>query len=331
MNISYRMATSNDTNALAEFWSENSGWDVIDSAEWKKRFLTSPFGEAVVSIATDDQTGNIIGQFLFIPSGISVNGKEMMTYRPFAPVLKQSLQTKFGIASLLTWQHPILKLYQKVADEMSRQGISFLYAMPDPRWARILLTRPSFMTHKFPLWSHPLPLDRNFILPDQCTVEKINPSDPAIDQLWQLSSAVYSSAIVRNSQTMAWKTLHGNYLTFAIRRSREITGMFTAIYKTKDYQWLICDLVTKDKEESLSISLAAACNMIQSENIRLSINQNHANKIALLCTPPMEKIVKNMGFVKEDYNFTLAIHLLNKNGINKKHVSPENWYVSAND
>lgn len=331
MHISYRMATSNDVDALAEFWSENSGWDVIDSAEWKRRFASSPDGNAVVSVASDEETKKIIGQFIFMPNRIAVNGKEIIGYRPFAPVLQQSLQTKFGIASLLTGQHPILKLYFKVADELSKQGVSIIYMIPDPRWARILQTFPMLMTHKFPLWSYPLPLRKNFILPVGITTDKIKPSDPAIDQLWHQCSRVYYAAIVRDSMSMSWKTSHCDYRIFAIRRNDEMTGMFTTLYKVNDNQWLICDLVTRDKEESLSITLAAACNIIQEENNKLPSIPNHPNKIALLSTPAIEQIVKKMGFRQEDYHFTLAIHLLNEDGFDRRNISPEKWYVSAKD
>ena len=331
MNISYRLADSDDVDALTEFWSENSGWDVIDSAEWKRRFASSPYGNSVVSVATDEETKKIIGQFIFIPVRIAVNGKEIKGYRPFAPILHQSLQTKFGIASLLTGQHPILKLYKKVADEMTKQGVSLIYMVPDPRWARILQAFPFMNTHKFPLWSYPLPLQEKIILPAGITVDKIKPSDPAIDQLWDQSSSVYSAAIVRNCKTMSWKILHGDYRIYAIRRDGEITGLFTTIYQMKDDQWLICDLVTRDKEESLSITLAAACNIIQEENNKLPSTPNHPNKIALLSTPAIEQVVKKMGFRQEDYHFTLAVHLLNEDGFDRGNISPEKWYVSAKD
>ena len=33
MNISYKLAIAEDIDALARFWSEHSGWDIIDSTE----------------------------------------------------------------------------------------------------------------------------------------------------------------------------------------------------------------------------------------------------------------------------------------------------------
>jgi hypothetical protein len=331
MKISYRMASPDDIDALVEFWSKNSGWDVIDREEWGKRFTDTPFGEAIVSIATDVLTKKIIGQFIFIPVKIAVNGKEVEAYRPFAPVLEHSLQSTFGIASLLTGQHPILRLYTKVADELTKKGIALIYMIPDPRWSRIFKAFPYLMSHKFPLWSYPLPMHEYFALPSEVSVDRIEPSDPGIDLLWNRASTVYPAAMVRNCRMMTWKTIQGDYRIFAVRNTLEMTGIFTIIYKPSDHQWLICDLVTRNNEESLSLTLAAACNMIQSEDNKTLRDHNHPGKIALLVTPVIEQIVKKMGFMQEDYHFTLVVHLLNKDGIDTNHLLPQNWYASAND
>ena len=58
MHITYRMANNDDVEAMACFWSENSGWDVIDSTEWRRRFTNTPFGDATVAVAFDDDEKN---------------------------------------------------------------------------------------------------------------------------------------------------------------------------------------------------------------------------------------------------------------------------------
>lgn len=331
MRISYRMATPGDVSAMAQFWSENSGWDIIDSTEWNRRFTNTPFGDAVVSVATDDETKNIIGQFIFIPVTITASGKEIKAYRPFAPILRETLQTKFGIASLLTGQHPILKMYQIVAADLAKQGISLIYIIPDPRWARVLKAFPFIMTHRFPLWSCSLPLDKNFELPAGISTERIEPANPEIDTLWQQASALYAAAIIRNSHTMIWKTSHGDYRVFAVRRKGELIGWFNVVYKQMDRQWLICDMVVADKDENLFITLMSACNTLQQEDKLLSPGNDHPKKIALLATAAIEAIVKKIGFIQENYYFTLAVHIINKDGIDKNKITPANWYISAND
>jgi len=331
MHITYRMANNDDVEAMAKFWSENSGWDVIDSNEWRRRFTNTPFGDATVAVAFDDETKKLIGQFVFIPVTVIVNGKEVKAYRPFAPILHESLQTKFGIASLLKGQHPLLKMYKKVIDALSQQHVSLIYIVPDPRWCRVLQAFPFIMTHRFPLWSLELPLNNLFSLPTGITIEKIKADDPEIDKLWQLANHVYSSAIVRNSKTLAWKTSHGDFKIFAVYDGQEMIGLLSFVYKIKDNQWLICDMLAKDNTGSLNIVLRAACNKIQMENNDLVNTANHLRKIAILATPAIEEIINNLGFVKNAYHFTLAVHPLNKNEIDKKEIAPSKWYISAND
>lgn len=331
MRISYRMGADEDIDAMAAFWSSNSGWDIIDRAEWEKRFVNTPFGKAEVVIGLDDATDKIVGQFVFIPVSIVINGRETKTYRPFAPILQQSLQTKFGIASLLTGQHPLLKMYKLIWEELATRGVPLIYIIPDPRWSRVLQAFPFIHTHRFPLWSKSLKSISGFLTPAGITVSKINPSDPTIDLLWRQSSEVYACSIVRNSKSLSWKTSHGDYHVYAVRREEQIIGVFVFIYKQKDNQWLICDMIVKDKTENLLTTLTAACYIIQKKAIENNNGNEPMGKIAILATPAIENAVTKLEFQKDNYHFTLAVHVLNNEMTDSKNIAPINWYISAND
>lgn len=331
MRISYRMAIDDDIDAMVAFWSDNSGWDIIDRTEWEKRFVNTPFGEAAVVLGVDEDVNKIIGQFIFIPVYIVIDGLEVKAYRPFAPVLEQSLQTKFGIASLLTGQHPLLKMYKIIWDDLATKGVPLIYIVPDPRWSRVLQAFPFIHTHRFPLWSKSLTASSDFQIPAGISISKINPCDPAIDLLWEQSANVYNCSIVRNSKSLPWKTSHGNYQVYAVSHAGSITGLFVFIYKQKDNQWLICDMIVKDKSDHLVTTLLAACQTIQEENNNIIQESKPQSKIAILATPAIENAVKQLGFQKENYHFTLAVHILNNKIIDKKNVIPVNWYISAND
>lgn len=330
MHIKYRLADDNDIDTMAEFWSENSDWDIIDRAEWEKRFVKAPFGKAIVALGVDEDTGKIISQFVFIPAGIVVNGKEMQAYRPFAPILQKNLQTKFGIASLLSGQHPLLKMYKIVGNQLTKLGTTLIYMIPDPRWSRVLQAFPFVLTHRFPLFTRTITTTDVNPLPSAITILPINSSDIEIDNLWEKSAVVYSCSIIRNSKSLPFKTSHGNFKVYIVKQNNQVAGLFVFVYKQKDQQWLICDLLSIDKNESLSVVLEAACFTIQQE-VKAGITGNYSGKIAILATPAIEAIVKQQGFEKNDYHFTLAVHVLNKDGIDKKNIAPENWYVSAND
>lgn len=331
MRIKYRMANDGDVDAMADFWSKNSEWDIIDRIEWEKRFVHTPFGRAVVALGIDEESGEIIGQFIFIPVDIVVKGIEKKAYRPFAPILQKALQTRFGIASLLTGQHPLLKMYKIIANQLTKEGIAMIYMIPDPRWSRVLQAFPFIHTHRFPLYTRVAVTNDEHIFPDTITTSKISPCDTEIDMLWEECATVYSCSIIRNSKTLPWKTSHGHYKIYIVKRNDRAIGLFVLIYKQKDQQWLICDLLAIDKNESLDIILQAACSTVQKEIKTSQLANDQAAKIAILATPAIEEVARRHGFEKNDYHFTLAVHVLNKDDVDKKDISPENWYISAND
>jgi hypothetical protein len=47
-------------------------------------------------------------------------------------------------------------------------------------------------------------------------------------------------------------------------------------------------------------------------------------------TPSMEPIVRGLGFVRDDYDFPLVIHVLDES-LRAEDVNPSRWYVTAND
>jgi hypothetical protein len=331
MRIKYRLANDEDIESMAAFWSQNSDWDIIDRSEWEKRFVHAPFGKATVALGIDEETNEIISQFVFIPVAITVNGTEMRAFRPFAPILRKSFQTKFGIASLLTGTHPLLKMYKIVQDQLTKEKTTLIYMIPDPRWSRVLQAFPFVLTHRFPLYTRLVTSNEVNKFSTSIDILPIHSFDADIDDLWEKSSIVYSCSIIRNSKSLPFKTSHGNFKVYIVKHNNRAIGLFVFVYKQKDKQWLICDLLSIDKNESLATTLEAACFTIQQEVKAVEAADNFPGKIAILATPAIEAIVTRQGFDKNDYHFTLAVHILNKDGLDKKNIAPENWYVSAND
>jgi hypothetical protein len=331
MEIIYRIANDTDVPAMSQFWSENSGWDVIDAGEWRRRFTNGPCGDAIVSLAVDKSTAAIIGQFVFIPFNVSVVGKIVKSFRPFAPILKVSLQTKFGISALLTGSHPLLKMYLKITEELSQQGVPFIFIIPDPRWTRVLKAFPNVMTNRFPLYTLRLPLAQKMAIGAEYNSKEITANSNEIDDLWVRASSTYTSMIMRSSKLIEWRTQFGDFKIYAVYSQNSIAGFFAAVFKAKDHQWLICDLVAIDTGIHLKITLYYACNILSELDEMMNLNNAEHRKISILATSPMEKILIQAGFEKNDYHFTLAVHQLNKTDIDRKNIHPSEWYVSAND
>jgi hypothetical protein len=321
MKLIYRMNTKDDEEALVKLWCEHGGWDQIDAEIWRERFMGSPCGPASIVVAVDQESGEIVGQFAFIPAPISVCGCELKGYRPFAPIMAKVAR------GLLGKGHPIVTMYFYGIDYLKAQGNSLIYMLPDPRWMRLFRIFPFLQCGSFPLWSLPLPLKEPIPL-EGYTVSFLESWDAKIDTLWQKTSPLYSCSIVRDNRVLAWKLDDKKYKILTIRRGAELVGL-VASKKWGDRQWLICDLLVTDQEDTLQATLIAVTNLAYAHS-KAADPQEPIHKVAILAIPLMEPVLKKIGYQRDEYDFPIIIHLLDSS-IKKDDISPTKWYVSAND
>jgi hypothetical protein len=76
-------------------------------------------------------------------------------------------------------------------------------------------------------------------------------------------------------------------------------------------------------------TLAAVTNVGNDASLHSTASEE-IKKIGLLVTPKMETMVSELGFVRDDYEFPLFVHVIGKS-VKSKQVAPSRWYVSAND
>lgn len=323
METRCRLYTTADIDKLVELWNENADWGIIDRAEWEKVFYYTPNGPTTIVLATNSETGEILAQFVFIPIRITVEGVEVKAFKPCAPIMRKSVRTDLGLASFL-------KMYKFATKHFVAQGVYLFYMMPDPRWARGFQMIPGVQVASFPLWC--LPLDKTIpeILPNGYAVENVSPSDPRINDLWASTARLYNCGVVRDTNFFSWKLSHRNYKLFGITYKSKIIGFAVFIYKKEMKGIAICDVLAED-EDALKLTLELACARASSFKLTLPTHdQLDCEKVSILATPLIQRFVEPMGFEKNKYKFSLAVHVLGKK-FSKKEVNPERWYVSAND
>lgn len=333
MEINYRIGTENDYDALVQFWSDNSGWGTIDRKAWIDRFVKTPEGPASFSLGVDKETDEILSQFLFIPSAITVGDKIVRGYRPFAPVIKESIRNQ-GTSTL---QELIMNMYLLAIATLGNAGGSLIHMLPDPRWLRILRRWPLFQISSMPHCSFPIPLEKTMALNPSYSLEAIDISDPRIDDLWHKARHNYDCMIARTSKTLSYKVSHGDVKLMGVSYQSRLVGMFASMLKSKDKQWLILDLLSEDGEESLEMTLTAAvlyANQqylsLPEEERGLPKEERSFKKVALLAPPLMQPVLEKIGFSKEKYDYPVLIHLFDPT-IAPEEVAPDRWYFSAND
>lgn len=327
MKMSCRLYTPADTEKLIELWNENAEWGTITREDWEKVFYCTPYGPSTIVLAISKDTDEIVAQFVFIPVRISVQGTEVNAFKPCAPIVKKSVREEMGLLTLFNY---ILKMYRFAVKHFVTEGVHLLYVMPDPRWVRGFQLIPGMNLANFPLWCLTLENEITERLPLGYTLENISPSDPRINELWAKSSKLHDCSIIRDTTFFPWKLSHRDYKFVGITHEERIIGFAAFIYKDLIKGIIICDVLAED-ESALKITLQAACAMVYRFKQSLpEAEQSICEKVSILATPLIQKVVTELGFHKNNYKFSLGVHVLNK-VILKKNVKPENWYVSAND
>ena len=327
MKINCRLFNPDDISGLVELWNENAEWGIIDNKQWEKVFYHTPLGPSTIVLATNKETDEILAQFVFIPTKISVNGTVVRAFKPCAPIVKKSVREEMGLPTLFNY---ILKMYRFATKYFVSQGIYLLHIMPDPRWVRAFQLIPGMQTASFPLWCLPFDKEIPEQLPEGYKIEDISPSDPRIDELWAKTARLYDCCIVRDTDFFPWKLSHRNYQLVGITCNSRIVGFAAYLYHHEIKGILICDVLAED-EDALKLTLQLTCARAYSFKFSLPVSeQPNCEKVSILATPLIQKIVAEMQFVKNNYKFSLAVHVLSKE-LSKKDVMPERWYVSGND
>jgi hypothetical protein len=323
MSLSYRMLTEHDLPALQKLWMEETDWGKLTEQMWQRYVVQGPMGGVAGAIAEED--GRIVGQFAFVPSLVTVNGREYRAFRMAAPIVAKSLR----FISPNPLAHPAVAMYLHTAKELGARGDGLIYAIPDPRWVRFFKMFPRLQGGKFPLWRIDLPLAAEWPMLHGFTAAPLaSLDDERIDQLWQTWVRFHPCSVVRDSRSLPWKIGGGEYEILGIERAGELAGLVASRQKG-DRQWLICDVLAADAEDSLRATIVAVVNLANRRALEADPSKP-IRKAAILVTPVLEPVLRSLGFVRDDYDFPVIVHILNED-ISKNDVAPERWYVSAND
>jgi hypothetical protein len=282
-------------------------------------------------LAIDEGIKEMVGLCCFLPVEVSIHGVEEKAYRPFGAIIKESFRERFGLASLLTGNHPILQLYKHGAKQAVLNNAAITYLIPDHRWERLSAIMP-FQSHRFPLWSIDLPLNQDWLEDAHISIKKSDVADVDIDLLWKRSSKDGFCMLSKKSKFYESKIhmRHGSVQLWTVHKSSTLIALFTLHFKADERHWLIGDLLSLDYNESLTLLIKAACKAAQLEYDEKKLSGGKIFKVSILANSIIQERVTALGFYKEKYNFLFAVHLLNGR-FSEKEVAPEKWFVSAND
>ena len=323
MRLSYRLVQNEDLPGLQELWKEHSGWGQLAEVMWQRYIVE---GGASGTVAIDVETGRIVGEFIFMPSLISVNGREVRGFRPGAPLLAKSLRFQ----SANPFKHPVVAMYRYAVKALRERGDGLIYMVPDPRWVRLFKMFPFLQAGSFPLWRLDLPLASPLPLGEGFTAAPLTTWDERVDRLWEAARKLHGCMVVRNARTLPSKLGLAEHEIIGVERNGELVGLTASRQRKDEEQWLVCELLAADDADALRATIASVANLANSKVQESLAKPKPIRKVTLLVTPSMESAVRSLGFVRDNYNFPLVVHVLDES-LPAEHVKPERWYVSAND
>ena len=325
MALKYELHTSEVLSEVKQLWCGATDWgDWFENLQ--RWFESAPSQILRVLIAIDTESNELVGQFCFMQTCVSLDGEKIRAVRPFGTIVTPAMRDAFVMKHPL--DHPAGAMYNHAVEELRTMGEQLVYMVPDPRWTRLFKMFPDFQTGSFPLWSLTVPLDGLFKLNESYIAAPLENWDERVDCLWEKSARLYGCVPIRDCAALRWKLADDAFTTTAVEKDGELIGLVASRHKG-DRQWLICDMICADAGESMRATLAAACNVAHENSVARG-GKKAIHKVAVLTTPLMQPIVESLGFKRDAYDFPLVIHILDSK-IAPADVAPARWYLSGND
>src|SRR5688572_30628633 len=84
--LTFRPYQKKDIGQIIQLWEKHSGFGGISESTFEQWFINTPFDPCEIIVAENEEN-NIIGQMVFMPSRIMVNGRVVKSMRVAAPII----------------------------------------------------------------------------------------------------------------------------------------------------------------------------------------------------------------------------------------------------
>lgn len=325
--LTYRILGDGDRAALERLWAGETTWGDLTGERWDRWYVQGPCGPPVAAVA-EDEHGELAGHLAFMPLDLEVDGTQTRAWRAFALILARP-HRRGALSRPL--QHPFLRLYRTGVDELRARGATMVFGMPDSRMLPVLRRLPMWQTGSFPLWSRALPLSDPATSGYEVLPLRSVPAE-AIDGLWESARPRCGCTLVKRARLLGWKSGDGEHGGAAVSRGGRLVGLATTREKRAGKhnrrQLDVCDVLAVD-DDALHATLTAALGLAEAAGADTPDDDPLA-KATLLMTPPLEAVAAGLGFVRDDYDFSLAVHILD-GPIPPEHMAPARWLLSMDD
>lgn len=322
--ITYRLYREADTEGVLHLWAESSGWGGITREQFERWYLRTPYGECLIVVAVDEAE-KVVGQLVFTPSLVLVDGRGRNAFRASAPILDKSLQN----GRITSANHPVVEMLKTGVALARQRGFHLLYVFPAMGWTAVLKLFPSFgLPHmqptSFPCFEVSLKNPSTLKSQGDLSVRKLEGGfAPEYDDLWaEAASALpVRCGVVRNTKWLAWKL--GAHAVFEVRTkdSNDLQG-YVAVKRDSG---LLVDMLAKNRA-ALQKNLQAVVQALHQQNPEAISTPWTA--IKGMYTPFLQSIFPALDTV--NFNFAFGCCPLH-HSVQPEQLNPDQWYMMPND
>ncbi|HEX5725548.1 MAG TPA: hypothetical protein VFX98_08775 [Longimicrobiaceae bacterium] len=317
--LAYRPFREDDLPGVLRLWEEESGWGAITPERWRKWYVDRPDGPCLVAVA-EDGDGRLVGQAVFAPTVVRIDGEPVPAVRLGAPILAR--ETRRG--SIRSQAHPMVQLYRAGARASAEAGFRLLYAVPEHAWL------PFFRWFgEFRMVEHPcaaLPVGDPAAAPRAAAGGVA--AAPAAgfgaehEALWERA---VESFPIRCAVDRGADRLHHRIAGHLVLEARDEGGALVGYAALRRHDGLVEDVLARTPAELAPLLAAVGVWLAEA-----GADGPVPRELKAMDTPALRPALSALGFAPLDYRFAFVCTSLDPS-LSADRIHPERWYLTPGD
>lgn len=323
--LTYRLFEADDLAGVLQLWERESGWGTLTAETWRKWYVETPYGPCIVAVAADEE-GEILGQLVFTPAMVTIDGTMVKGLRLSAPVLAPRLR---GTARSIL-DHPVARLYRVGIEEARARGHSVVYAFTQSAWlsffrSGVRMGLPPFADAEYPCLARPFAPPPPASLSRGCVASRITQFGEEFHALWETARTSFPihCGVVRKPGWLDYK--NSSHLTLEVRDPED--GVLVGYSAMRARDGLLMDILAR-RPAHLTTVLAATLEWLASRSGDPSLGG--VDTLKAMASPQLERALNTLGFEPVDYLFAFVCNPLEAE-LALEEIAPERWYLTPGD
>lgn len=296
----------------------SSKWNPRTLENWHWKFTGSnPAGHALVWVA--EHQGEIVGHFAAVPYRLKVFDREIMASHTIGAMVDERFQNR-GLLKFIN---------DRLVENLIQYDINYTWAFPNEQGYRFetkALGGQDLIN--FDVWKWTRGENNQALF--MTDVKTLSAFDTGVDRLWESCRNQYEIAVVRKKEYLNWRYLSRpdqKYFPMALYENNLMKGYVVAKLFTegRTLRGHVVDLFApKDDEKSLRSLLSGGMHFLKKKKV-------DEVTIWFWGNPLVEKIMMEVGFVKETADIPLIMKVNRTDEKTDRVLHKSHWYFTMGD